>query len=193
MAAGVAGAVLAALIALPGGAALGQKRLGFRGGSFEPPRAAPDFALHAADGGELRLSRLRGKVVALGFGYSYCPDVCPTTLADLAQARERLGEARGRFQVLYATVDPERDTPARLAAYMRAFDPTFIGLTGAPAQLAEVRKAYGVSVQREVIPGSATAYLVHHTSHIFLIDAGGRLRVTLPFARSSTRPTTCPG
>src|SRR5215475_430048 len=116
----------------------------FKGGSFNPPRPAPDFLLKGSDGSELRLSHYRGKVVALGFGYTFCPDVCPTTLAQLAEARRKLGAAASDFQVVYVTVDPERDTVAQLRKYLSSFDPTFIGATGTPAQLAAVEKDYGI-------------------------------------------------
>ena len=103
-----------------------------RAGVFDPPRAAPDFALNASDGSELKLSRYRGKVVALGFGYTHCPSVCPTTLAYLAEARKKLAAAGSDFQVIYVTVDPERDTAANLKVFLASFDPTFIGGTGTP-------------------------------------------------------------
>ena len=156
-----------------------------RSGAFDPPRAAPDFSLNGSDGTELRLSRYRGKVVALGFGYTSCPEACPTTMAFLAQARRQLGSARDDFQVLYVTVDPERDTADRLRKFVTAFDPTFIGATGTPAQLADVRSAYGIQVSRI---GSATSggnYLLHHSSFVYLIDRSGRLRAMMPFGVSA--------
>lgn len=156
----------------------------FKGGLFDPPRPAPDFVLKGSDGSELRLSRYRGKVIALGFGYTFCPDVCPTTLADLAQARKRLGAAANQLQVVYVTVDPERDTPERLRAYLSAFDKTFVGATGTPEQLAQMRKAYGISAVKKTFEGTSAAYLVHHSSFIYLIDPTGNLRVMLPFGRS---------
>ena len=155
---------------------------GFRGGAFEPPRAAPDFALRAATGAEFRLSRHRGKVLVLAFGYTHCPDVCPTVLAELAQVRARLGAAATRVQVAYISVDPERDTPERLRAYTEVFDKTFLGLTGPVEQLAPVWKAYGVSIARRPVPGrDPAAYAVHHSASIYLIDPRGRLRVMAPF------------
>src|SRR6185369_16893001 len=87
-------------------------------GVFKPPRPAPDFSLRGSDGSELKLSRYRGKVVALGFGYASCPDVCPTTLFFLAQAKEKLGASGKDFQVIYVTVDPERDTAERLRKFL---------------------------------------------------------------------------
>ena len=103
----------------------------FRGGVLDPPRPAPDFTLPAHDGAVFRLSQQRGQVVALVFGYTFCPDVCPTTLAELAQVRSRLGPAAAaRLRVAFVTVDPERDDAARLRVYTQAFDRTFVGLTG---------------------------------------------------------------
>ena len=106
-----------------------------KAGVFDPPRAAPDFSLKGSDGSELKLSRYRGKVVALGFGFTNCEFVCPTTLATLAKARKKLGAAAGDLQVVYVTVDPARDTPQRMREYLAAFDASFIGATGTPAQL----------------------------------------------------------
>ena len=157
----------------------------FRSGAFDPPRQAPDFTLPAA-GGEFQLRRLQGQVVVLTFGYSSCPDVCPTVLAELAQVRVRLGAAAKRVQVVYVSVDPERDTPARLRAFTEQFDKTFLGLTGPAEQLAAVWKAYGVSVVRKDLPGSKPpTYLVHHAASVFLIDSAGRLRVMAPFGTPS--------
>jgi protein SCO1/2 len=103
-------------------------------------------------------------------------------LAELAQVRERLGGAAKRVQVVYVSVDPERDTPARLRAYTEQFDKSFLGLTGPADQLAPVWKAYGVSVVRRELPGTKPPmYLIHHSASVFLIDPAGRLRVMAPF------------
>lgn len=115
-----------------------SERSQFSGGSLVPGQPATDFTLKTPDGSEFRLSRQRGEIVLLSFGYTFCPDVCPTTLAELAQVRGRLGEAAKRVKVAFITVDPERDTPERLRTYTSAFDPTFVGLTGSAAQLAQV-------------------------------------------------------
>ena len=154
----------------------------FKSGTFEPPRQAPDFALRATSGAEFRLSRHRGKVIVLTFGYTNCPDVCPTVLAELAQMRLRLGKAANRVQVIYVSVDPERDTIERLNAYTQVFDKTFLGLTGSADQLGPVWKAYGVSIaRRQVAGGGPGAYSVHHSASLYLIDPAGRLRVMAPF------------
>ena len=155
---------------------------GFRSGAFEPPRPAPDFSLSAAGGAVFRLSQARGKVVLLTFGYTNCPDVCPTVLAELAQVRARLGRDSGRVQVVYVSVDPERDTTERLRAYVQIFDKSFLGLTDSPAQLEPVWKAYGVSiVRREIAGGGPQSYGVHHTASVYVVDTEGRLRVMAPF------------
>jgi protein SCO1/2 len=169
-------ALLCLALAAPAGSA------GFRSGAFDPPRPAPDFALTATGEAEFRLSQARGKVILMSFGYTNCPDVCPTVLAELAQLRARLGRDAGRVQVLYVTVDPERDTTERLRAYVELFDKTFLGLTGSAAQLEPVWKAYGVSIVRREIAGAGPqAYGVHHTASTYVIDPQGRLRVMAPF------------
>jgi protein SCO1/2 len=154
---------------------------GLKSGVFKPPRPAPQFSLRGSDGPALALSRYRGKVVALGFGYTFCPDVCPTTLADLAQVRGKLGPAGKDFQVIYVTVDPERDTAQRLQKYLAAFDPTFIGATGTPDELAHVRESYGIVVSKKIFSGARPGYLIHHSSPVWLIDGAGNLRAMAPF------------
>jgi protein SCO1/2 len=133
---------------------------------------------------DFSLGRYRGDVVALSFGYTFCPDVCPTTLVELAQVRARLGAAAKRLHVFFVTVDPERDTPERLRTYTRAFDPTFVGLTGTAEQLARARRAYGVTAKKRVVPGTSAAYLVDHSAFVYVIDPEGRLRLMFPFGTS---------
>jgi len=152
-----------------------------RSGSFKPARAAPEVGLRATDGSDLQIARYRGKVIALSFGYTYCPDVCPTTLFNLAQTREKLGALGKDLQVVYITVDPERDSLERLKKYLGGFDPTFIGGSGTPEQLAAARKAYGITISRENVPGNPTAYWVHHSAFVYLIDRAGNIRALLPF------------
>ena len=152
-----------------------------RTGVFDPPRLAPDFALEGSNGSAVKLSRYRGKVVALGFGYTFCPDVCPTTLMDLALARKKLGSSANDFQVIYVTVDPERDTAGQLRKYLDAFDPSFIGVTGSETTLQDVRKRYGITVSEKKYLGKSSAYILHHSSYVYLIDRAGRLRAMKPF------------
>lgn len=130
----------------------------------------------------MNLARYRGKAVLLTFGFTYCAAVCPTTLATLAQAREALGKRANAVQVIFVTVDPERDSIAKLRDYVRAFDPTFVGVTGAPQALLAMRQKYGVSAKKE---GSDPDYAIAHTSSIFLIDRAGRLRAMMPYGREA--------
>ena len=153
----------------------------FRGGAIEPPAPAPDFTLRTAAGKPFRLSQQRGKVVVLYFGYTLCPDVCPTTLAQLADVKTQLGEAAAGLRVALVTVDPERDTPKRLRTYTTAFDPSFLGLTGSTEALGKVWKAYGVFSEKKRVAGSPLGYLVDHSATTYIVDAEGQLRLTLPF------------
>lgn len=156
----------------------------FRGGVLDPPRPAPDFTLRTPEGREFRLGAQRGRVVALTFGYSLCPDICPTTLAELARARAALGDRARGVQVAFVTVDPERDSPERLRAFTAVFDRTFVGLTGTPEQLERVRQAYGVTARKRVVAGTS-AVVIDHSALVYLIDPEGRLRVMFPFGASA--------
>lgn len=148
-----------------------------KAGVFEPPRAAPDFVLVGSNGAELKLSSYRGKVVLLGFGFTSCAAVCPITLGTLKQVNKKLGLQASDLQVIYITVDPDRDDAPRLKKYLSSFDPAFIGGTGSEAQLAAVRKDYGIAAEKVAGPdGSYT-----HSSFIYLIDREGRLRALMPF------------
>ena len=153
----------------------------FKAGLFDPPRQAPEFSLEGTDGHELRMSRYRGKVVLLAFGYSSCTAVCPVTLATLAAARRELGPLASDVQVLYVTVDPEKDVPARLQAFLRKFDASFIGGTGTAAQLESVRRDYGISAQK-IRTGDGYGY--SHSSFTYLIDRAGRIRALMPYGHS---------
>lgn len=150
-----------------------------KSGTFDPPRLAPDFTLTGSDSKEFTLSELRGKLVILGFGFTHCPDICPVTLARLAQAHKNLGALAGQVQVVYVTVDPERDSVERLREYMAHFNPSFIGVTGAPEQLSAVRQSYGILAARKVHEDGS--YEVHHSSYVYLIDRQGLLRALVPF------------
>jgi len=152
---------------------------------FEPPRMAPDFSLRSTAGTDLQLSRYRGKLVILEFGYTSCPNVCPESLAMLAQARKKLGALASQVQVVFVTVDPERDTADLLRKYLAAFDPTFVGVTGTPAQMEKVRQDYGITATKERVEGSKTDYAVHHSSYLYFVDQQGSLRGLMPFGRTA--------
>ena len=152
-----------------------------KAGTFDPPRLAPDFSLTGSNGTELRLSSHRGKVILLSFGFTSCPEVCPTTLAVLARARRMLGPQGKELQIVYVTVDPERDDPQRMRSYLAGFDPTFVGGTGSEEELAAVRKEYGVFATRKPL---GSGYTVAHSSFTYLIDRHGRLRGLMPYGRT---------
>jgi protein SCO1/2 len=133
------------------------------------------------DGTSFQLSEKRGDIVLLFFGYTSCPDVCPTTLAELNQALGKLKEEdAGRVQVVFITVDPERDTPERAQAYVNHFNTSFVGLSGTEDELTKVWDDYGVF--REIVDGeSAAGYLINHTARVTLIDGKGNIRVSFAF------------
>jgi protein SCO1 len=158
---------------------------GFKSGVFDPPRPAPDFALDGSNGAKLTVSAHRGKIVILAFGFTYCPRICPVTLANLTQVVKKLGPAAGDVQVIFVTVDPERDTPARLKEFLAFFDPAFLGATGTAKQLDGVRDAYGIVAKRAISENKKLGYEVHHSTSIYLIDREGKLRVLVPFGRSA--------
>jgi protein SCO1 len=152
-------------------------------GVFSPARAAPDFSLRGSDGSELTLARYRGKVVALAFGYTSCTAVCPITLSVLAAARKKLDAAADQVQIIYVTVDPERDNAGRMRKFLHGFDSSFVGATGTEQQLAAVRANYGISVSEKIpIPGG---YALNHSSYIYLIDRDGGLRALMPYGHSA--------
>ena len=124
------------------------------------------------------LADFRGKVVVVAFGYTHCPDVCPTTLANLANARRKLGKEGDQVQVLFVTVDPKRDTPDLLGRYVTAFDPTFLGLAGSPADTKRTEKDFKLYVEER--PTGNGDYSVDHSAQIFAYDRKGRLRLVLP-------------
>lgn len=166
-------------LALP----LAASAAALKGGVFDPPRMAPDFTLPGTGGKAVTLSGLRGKVVILEFGYTSCADVCPVTLAALTAARKKMGAPAKDLQVLFVTVDPERDSIKRLGDYLAPFDATFIGIGGTKQQLTRMRGDYGITATRRPIGDSKTDYTVGHSSYLYFIDRKGMLRSMLPFGR----------
>jgi protein SCO1/2 len=141
-----------------------------------------DFSLTDHTGKARTLADFRGKAVVMFFGYTRCPDVCPTTLAELKSVKEQLGDNGKRLQVLFVTVDPERDTQKLLANYVPAFDPSFLGLYGDSAATAKVAKDFRVFYQKSPgrTPDPATKnreYTVDHTAGSYVFDPQGRLRL----------------
>jgi len=141
-----------------------------------------DFRLTADDGTTRSLDDYAGKYVMLFFGYTQCPDVCPTALTRALEIRQRLGKLKERVQVVFITVDPERDTPAIVREYVRAFDPAFAGLSGTPAETAQAAANYRV-VYRKVPNGAS--YSMDHTALTFVVDPRGRVRLAFPHSQTA--------
>jgi protein SCO1 len=167
------------LLSMTASAAVAEE---LKAGVFNPAREAPDFSVSGSDGTALTLSHYRGKVVVLGFGYTSCPNVCPVTLAVLAQAHRKLGILGSQVQIIYLTVDPERDSAERLKQYLAAFDQSFVGGTGTVAQMAAVRTSYGVTAEKL---GTGSDYAVAHSSFVYLITREGKLRALMPFGHKA--------
>lgn len=148
-----------------------------RGSIIDPPIPAADFVLDSSQGGEFQLSEHRGKFVMIFFGYTFCPDVCPTTLFEMKQVKQGLKENADWLEFVFITVDPERDTADQLGRYLSSFDDNFYGLSGTEEKLSKVWEDYGV--YREIQEtDSAIGYLVDHTSRLYLINPEGELMMT---------------
>ncbi|MBU0751326.1 MAG: SCO family protein [Gammaproteobacteria bacterium] len=149
-----------------------------------PSATAPtggNFTLQSASG-PVSLTDYRGKLVLLYFGYTYCPDICPTALTATAQALNSLTPAElARVQTLFISVDPERDTPDRLKEYAPFFHPSIIGITGTASQIDDVARRYGASYAKQQLAGAAN-YVVDHTSLTYVVAPDGRLVGSLPHA-----------
>jgi len=143
-----------------------------------------DFSLVDHNGTPRTLADYRGKAVVMFFGYTQCPDFCPTTLAELAEAMKRLGPDAERVQVLFVTVDPERDTPALLKNYVPAFDPRFMGLYGDADATARTAKEFKVIYQKR--PGQTPGtYTMDHSAGTFIFDPNGKLRVYVGYGQGA--------
>ena len=150
----------------------------FAGAVLDDPELLPDFTLMSANG-PVSLSDFRGQYVFLYFGYMFCPDFCPTTMAKLAKVHRELGDDAGRMQAIMVSVDPERDTPELLANYVTVFNPTFIGITGTKEEIDRAGEPYGLFYQRNE-GSAATGYLVDHSTRVYLISPDGRALVAYP-------------
>jgi len=171
--AGWAGA--AALAGLPL-AGCTESKPSFNGVDITGADYARDFRLKDTSGRERTLADFRGKVVVLFFGYAQCPDVCPTTMAEMAEVKRKLGAEGERLQVVFVTVDPERDTPEVMKAYMEAFDPAFVALIPTPEELAAMAKDYKV-YYKKVDGKTPTSYSMDHSAASYVYDPEGRLRL----------------
>jgi len=134
-----------------------------------------DFALTDHNGQRRTLADFKGKVVTLFFGFTHCPDVCPTTLGEMAVVMKELGADAGRLQVLFVTVDPERDTAEVLKRYVPAFHPSFLGLTGNTEDIARTAKEFKIFFQKQNLPNGG--YTMDHSAGTYILDGEGRLRL----------------
>ena len=172
--------LLSAIVALANAAIPATDTL--KAGVLTPVMAAPPLKLQGSDGRPLDLERFRGKVVLLAFGFSNCGEVCPITLATLAGARRKLAADAANVQVVYVTVDPERDDAAQMRKFLGSFDPTFIGGVGTRAEIDAAQKNFGISSTRTV--NADGSYSIGHTSSIYMIDRAGGLRAVMPYGHT---------
>ena len=135
------------------------------------------FTLTASSGKPFSSAELNGKPAAVFFGFTHCPDVCPTTIARLTKLRRELGKGDDALSIVFISVDPERDTPAEVDNYMKLYDSPVIGLTGTPAQIEQVKKQFGIYSRKVEQPGGS--YSVDHTATVILLDRNGQFSATL--------------
>ncbi|MDH5607647.1 MAG: SCO family protein, partial [Anaerolineae bacterium] len=171
--------VFLAVAAIYVGVNISEQFYTFKGSVIEPSLAAADFSLTQANGEIFSLSGQRGKVVVMFFGYSYCPDVCPTTLADFKRIAENLGDDSKQVVFVFITVDPERDTVEQVKNYVAGFGSDISGLSGSLDVLQPIWDAYYV-FREKIDQVSANSYLMNHTTRIIVVDKQGRFRMTFP-------------
>ena len=173
--------VLAAIALVFSGCRLIFGEYEFKGNLIDPPLDVPDFALTTANDETFRLSDVGDDLVLVFFGYTFCPDVCPLTLADVKVALSNF-EQRDKVTVLFVSVDPERDTPETVTEYVTSFDPEFIGLTADEfAKIQEVMLPFGAYAEKEEVNNSVASYLVNHTARLYLVIPDKGLMLTYPF------------
>lgn len=148
----------------------------FGGVVYDPPSPIADFTLTAANDQPVSLSDYQGKYLFVYFGYTFCPDICPTTLAKLAAVQQALGSDADQMQVIMVSVDPERDTPETLAEYVNHFNDRFVGLTGSPEEIDNAGKPFGLYYAKHE-GTAASGYLIDHTARVFLLNREGQVIV----------------
>ena len=141
------------------------------------PMQSPTFTLTSHLGQPVSFGDFQGKILAVFFGYTFCPDVCPLTLTHLTEAFRQMGEGGDRIQLLLVSVDPARDTPERLGSYLGNFHPSFLGLTGTEEEIRRVADGFGAYFSTN---GSGEYYTVDHTARVFVVDADGEIPLTFP-------------
>lgn len=151
----------------------------YQGSLIDPASPAPDFSLPATTGEDFHLESQRGNIVLLFFGFTHCPDICPTTLNDFRQIKKELGDNAQQVKFVFITVDPERDNMETVGEYVSIFDPSIIGLTAEEKALQPVWDAYGIYHKKREVD-SAAEYVVDHTARVYVVDREGNLRLTFP-------------
>jgi len=170
--------LFAALFMLFALVACGDKQLKFENTDLTGLDYGKGFSLNDHTGKPVTLETYKGKVVVLFFGFTHCPDVCPTTMAEMSAVMKELGPDADKVQVLFATLDPERDTKELLSQYVPGFDPRFVGLYGTPEQVAATAKEFKVFYQK--VPGKTPdSYTIDHTAGSYVFDKSGKLRLFL--------------
>lgn len=177
--------IVALVVALGAGwyAFVREDEYQFKGGTYEPTNPAAALDLVDQRGEPFSLADQSGKVVLVYFGYTFCPDFCPTTMLELQRVQEMLGTDAESVEVVMVTVDPERDPPARMGEYMNFFNPEFYGLSGSVEQTEQVKRDWGVLGQKRAAEG-ASQYLVDHTTSLFAVDTTGSLCVIWAYGTS---------
>ncbi|MDQ0072095.1 protein SCO1/2 [Variovorax boronicumulans] len=171
----IAGSMAVAALGV-GLAACSETKQSFNAVDITGADYAKDFSLKDADGKVRSMADFKGKAVVLFFGYAQCPDVCPTTMTEMAQVKQQLGKDGDKLQVLFVTVDPARDTPEVMKAYMGAFDPNFVALIPTPDELVATAKDFKV-YYKKVDGKTPTSYSMDHSAASFIYDPQGRLRL----------------
>jgi protein SCO1/2 len=175
--------LIAALAAVLAFVMLTPRAARFHGMALDAGEPIHDLTFES-ENGPVTVESFRGRTTVFYFGYTQCPDVCPTSLSDAARALKSLGADADRIRVVMVTIDPQRDDAAHVARYARIFDPRFVGLSGSQAQIADAASRFGVHYARSAT--SAGAYSMEHTASMLVLDAEGRLRVILPYGMPST-------
>ena len=172
----ILGAALLGLLALAGCDRAGPAPGGFKAIDITGAEYARDFDLPDANGQRRTLADFKGRVVVVFFGFTHCPDVCPTTMIELAEVKKALGPDGARVQGIFITLDPERDTPELLRAYVGNFDPSFIALRGTAEETAALAKSFKIFYAK--VPGKTEGnYTIDHTAASFVFDANGKVRL----------------
>ena len=172
----ILGAAVLGALALVGCDRAGPAAGGFKAIDITGAEYARDFDLPDANGQRRTLADFKGRVVVVFFGFTHCPDVCPTTMIELAEVKKALGPDGARVQGIFITVDPERDTPELLRAYLGNFDPSFVALRGSAEETAALAKRFKIFYAK--VPGKTEGnYTIDHTAASFVFDPNGKVRL----------------